>query len=184
MSSLGGGGYKPDNYAQEKQAEISRQQYEDYKKFYGPIEDQTISYLTDTKKHEEEVAKAGELAGQGFDSVTAGTNRNIGRYGIQASKDVTENIANDAQRNKILAQVGVKNNMRDVVDQRKTALSEEMIGIGKGIKSDYNKTMGAWTQMEATNNQQKASDAAASAANRNAMIGTAASIGMTAFMFF
>ncbi len=180
----GGGGYKPDTYGSEMQGRISREQYEDYKQYYGPIEDETISYLTDDKKQQGEVTKAGELAGKAFDSTSAATRRNIGRYGISASKEVTANLAKDSARDKTLAQVGAKNTMRDVIDQRKTALSEEMIGIGKGIKSDYEKSMSAWTQMEGTQNQINANEKAASAANRNAMIGTAASLAITAGMFF
>jgi len=180
----GGGGYEPDTYASEMQGKISREQYEDYKQYYGPIEDETIAYLTDDKRQQGEVTEAGDLAGKAFDSTSAASRRNMGRYGISASKEVTANLAKDSARDKALAQVGAKNTMRDVIDQRKTALSEEMIGIGKGIKSDYEKSMGAWTQMEGMHNQQKASDAASSAANRNAMIGTGVSIAMTAAMFF
>lgn len=180
----GGGGYEPDTYAQEKQAEISREQYDDYQAFYGPIEDKTISYLKDDKGHEEEVAEAGTLAGKAYDTSSESMQRNLGRYGIKPSADVAANLERDNSRNKTLAVVDAKNRTRETVDTRKTALTEEMIGIGKGIQSDYNKTMSAWTQAESTQNQVDAQKAAASAANRNSMFGTAATLGFTAAMFF
>lgn len=173
-------GYTPETYAADQKARISREMYNDYQLAFQPIENETLTYINDTDKHAEEIADAGVMAGKSFDTIQDTRQRNLGRLGISQSAEVAANLNRDRARDKTLAVIDTKNKMRGVIDQRTTALSEEMIGIGKGIKSDYDKTMSAWTQLEGLQNQQDAQDAAAAAANKNAIIGTGASLVMTA----
>ncbi len=161
-------------------AEVSREAYEDYKRFYQPYENETLSYIGDTKKHAQEIADAGTMAGKSFDTIQESRQRNQGRMGIEQTTETKANLSKDASRDKALATIDTKNRMRDVIGQRTTALSEEMVGIGKGIKSDFDNTMSSWTQLEGMNNQAEAQKKAQDAASRNQMIGTGASVAMMA----
>jgi len=185
MGSLGGGGgYKPDTYASQKRAEISREQWNDYQNTYVPYENEALAYINDPEAQAKEVSDAGTLAGKSFDTIQGARQRNLERMGISPRADVAKNFRSDASRSKALAQIDAKNRMRESVEQRTTSLSEEMIGVGKGVKANTDSTLQAWTQLEGINNQMKASKAAQSAASRNQMIGTASTVIMGAAMFF
>lgn len=179
-----GGGYTPDTYASDLKAKIAREQWDQYRKDYVPYENKTLDYINDTEQHQQQVSDAGALAGRSFDTIDKSNQRNLARFGISPSAEVAANFEKDQARNKTLAQVDAKNKMRGVIDQRKTALSEEMIGVGKGIKSDFDQTMSAFTELEGLNNQADAQKKAAANASKNQMIGTGASLAITAAMYF
>jgi len=178
----GGGGYKPDNTAQLMRSEIARDQYEQYKKFYRPIEDEAFSYINDQKKQRADVEEAAQYSDTAFDSVQGAKQRNLDRYGISPSAEAQKNFTADTARDKTLAGIDTKNRAREAVGQRVDSLNENMINIGKGVQSGADKTMNSWIQLQNTNNQTEAQNKAASTANRNMMIGTAASIAAAAMM--
>jgi hypothetical protein len=178
----GGGGYKPDTTATKMRSDIARDQYEQYKKFYRPIEDQAFNYINNQEQQRADVAEAAQYADTAFDAVQGASKRSLGRYGISPSAEAQKNFAADTARDKTLAGIDTKNRAREAVGQRVDSLNENMINIGKGVQSGADQTMNSWVQLQNMNNQSKAQDKAASAANRNMMIGTGASIVASAMM--
>jgi len=170
---------KVDQYASIKRAQIAEDQYQNYLNFYTPIEDKAFEYLYSTEQQAADVNRAGEYAGKAFDAMQGANARNLNRYGISPSAEMRSNMESDRARSKTLAVIDTKNRAREAVQARVDRLSEDMVNIGKGVQRGADQTMNSWLQVEGLHNQQRANDAANKNANRNAMMGTAASIGLT-----
>ena len=178
----GSGGYTPDTDASLRKAEIAEEQYDAYKRYYRPIEDQAFRYIQDQEQQRADVDEAVKYADTAFDTMQGSKQRNLDRYGVSPSAEAKKNFTADTARSKALAGINAKNKAREAVGQRVDSASEQMVNIGKGVQHGADNTMNSWMQLENLNNQAEAQKKAQDAAARNQMIGTGASLVITAAM--
>jgi len=135
-----------ENVADTKFAELLRRQWEDYKKRYGPIEEEMSDLLTDDDFGEDVVAKA-RAAGLAMDNASQ-AQRQMDRYGMDLSATEKQAISSDQQRDRQALGAGLANKTRAGMVDLKDALSKDMIGIGHGVGASATAGLGQAAQME------------------------------------
>jgi len=141
-----GGHEEPENEADKNFAELLRKQWEDYKKRWGPIEEEMNDLLTDDDFGEDVVRKA-RRAGLAMDN-KAQAERQMDRYGVDIQGRQAESLNRGYQRDKKALGVGLANKTRAGMVDLKDALQKDMIGIGHGIGASATAGLGQAAQME------------------------------------
>jgi hypothetical protein len=141
-----GGGEEPENEADKNFAELLRKQWEDYKKRWGPVEEDMNALLTDDDFGEDVVRKA-RRAGLTMDNSSQAM-RQMDRYGMEISGKQAQALGAGFQRDKKALGVGLANKTRAGMVDLKDALQKDMIGIGHGVGASATAGLGSAAQME------------------------------------
>ena len=144
----GGGGdkKKPENEADIKFAKLLRQQWDDYKKRWLPVEKQMSKTLTDDNFGEDVVNKARQ-AGLAMDSADQ-TVRQLDRYGVELGTRQKQALMGSATKDRYAQAVGGANKTRAGMVDLKDALQKDMIGIGQGVGASATAGLGQSASME------------------------------------
>lgn len=158
-------------------AELTRQQYEDFKKNFSGLEDSLIARATsDTSLIDQ--AKKDTVKASGLTKGIA--DRNASRYGIGMSADLVKARDTNIQRQNTLGGVDAINNAR--VDQKElnTSLLASLTDIGNGVNSSAVSSLGSAAATAASRKNAYTQAQAASKANTYSIIGTLGAAAMLA----
>ena len=151
----GGGGEEHhgeewENPSDEKYAALLREMWDDYKKRWGPVEEEMSDLLTDDDFGEDVVRKA-RNAGLAMDNMNT-YNRMIDRYGADIKGKEAKSLAKSAEMDRLGMGVNLANKTRAGMVDLKDALQKDMVGIGHGVGASAVAGLGQATQMETSRN--------------------------------
>jgi hypothetical protein len=155
--SGGGGGEKgdtlatytpPEDKADIAQAELIRNEWNDYKKAYGPLEEQLRDKLTsgDYGKAEVDTARADALGQSGTDRAM----RDIERYGYQLTPQQQQSLDTMMSTGTAAGGIQAANQTRGAMQQQQVSSLGNFNALGRGVQGQY---MGAMSQANAMSSQ-------------------------------
>ena len=157
-------------------ARMTREQFEDYKTRYRPLEDTLMGYISNEDKKNNQIDRARGLSGSQFDTSMGITRRNFERYGLEMNPDREKAFGKKEKLNRTLAKVGAANITRDNIEDRDTSLTQSMVTMGRGIAGEAGSMLG---QSSSLQNQRDATNRGIKAQNKQSQmqgIGTAVGI--------
>ena len=154
----GGGGAKdgetlatykpPEDLADKKQAQLIRDEWDDYKAAYGPLETELRDRLTsgDYGKAEVDAARSEALGASGKGRAM----RDIERYGYDLTPQQQTQIDTMLSQGTALGGVQAANQTRSMMQQQQVSGLGQLGQIGRGVQGQY---MGAMSQANAMQSQ-------------------------------
>lgn len=116
-------------WADDKMAQISRSQWENYKQTYVPIEDQLINLIGNEGELNDALGQANLSVTNAFDSSRAQTLRDLSRQGVTPDADQLAQLNKQSGLAEVAAQVEAANRVRQRDYERDTqALSGGISG--------------------------------------------------------
>ena len=107
-----------DTYAQHMNAWLNRQQWEDYKNRFQPVENQLIDETMGGDLLDERLSSITATANQSFDSAMLGADITRSRYGIDQGESQAQSQLRKMMTSKTTAIADAKNNTRTHVYDR------------------------------------------------------------------
>ncbi len=174
---MGGGSPKPDTYAQDKQAAVSREMYDYWKANFQLGEQQLVAEMKNPGLVTGSVAKAKGVMGMSLDASDAAQDREVGRYGISMTPDRVKSVKRGNDISRGLATVSAANSSRRGVDEYKTAVINGVGSLGRQTAGDAMQGFNTTANMESNRNKVNRDNAAANDAAITGAVGTAVGVG-------
>lgn len=133
---MGGGGGSTQNYeASIPYALLAREQWQDYKKRFLPIEKQLISQGTSDAQYITEPKMATNAVTRAFDAQPGAMTREMGRMGVSMTPDEQSAANQSLQMAKTSAMVGESNDARNNVwDRQNSIMSGGLSAVNRAIR--------------------------------------------------
>ena len=138
----------PDDDADIAQAELIRDEWDDYKTAYGPLENQLRDRLTsgDYGKAEVDTARAEALGQSGTDRAM----RDIERYGYKLTPQQQQSLDTMMSTGTAAGGIQAANQTRGAMTQQQVSGLGQFSALGRGVQGQY---MGAMSQANAMQSQ-------------------------------
>lgn len=145
--SLTGDAPQKDDYAQKKYAQISREQWEDYKTRFRPYEDKLIDSINNPVLRDEEIGRAKKDTRMAYDTAERDALMRSGRYGGMSADErkVLDRKMGLAEATSVTA--ATNNTRQDIID-RDTQVQSGMVNVGRGVKGEATGGLATVAQME------------------------------------
>lgn len=108
--------------ARETQAYLSRQQWEDYKTRFVPLENELLAAYDNPAQRQEGVNKAVSLANTAYDTSQGIMGRNMARYGINMTPQQQASVQSSSNLSRSLAGVDAANRTKTMFNERNDQL--------------------------------------------------------------
>lgn len=166
-------------------ADITRQQWEDYKTRFYPIEQKVLTGLspeTQAVDMQARIDRTDQTVDSQFGTARGITDRNMARYGLVPTADQTRSENRSFGLNRDLTKIGAENATRTAAQDRTDKMMLDTIQTGRdiatGAATSASSAAGLYGQRKTANSQL----AAQQKSQNNQDIGTAASLAYLAYL--
>lgn len=175
---MSGGGDSPqeDTYAQEIQAEIGRDAYNDFIRRYAPHEANLARELGNpavrAAKLESELTRASGRVTEQYDVAEEELSRDLSRYGVTQRPDEAAATGRKMNLGRAASTVDALNRTRTAFVDRTDQAMRDMVATGRGVSSSASGDAGGAARDEMGRNADAQAENARRQQQRNANIGT------------
>lgn len=155
-------------------AAVSRQQQEQYRALYVPVEDAAIASLRDTSIIDDAAKRVADTSSIGQAKQRAA--REAARYGFRRTAAQNAVADNDLALNKATGDAGIMNEARLNQFDRNTGFRNELINIGRGLSSEAMNGLGTSAEMQTNRENANRTASAAASAQNTQMLASAAAL--------
>jgi len=122
-------------YAQKMNAYLNRQQWEDYKTRFAPVEDQLINETMGRELLDKRLGQVSAIADNSFDSSMVAAAQRMQRYGVSQDQQQSSNMQRNSDIQKSTAIADARNNTRtEVFDRNMDTIAGGSSAAGQAIR--------------------------------------------------
>jgi len=177
MSCFDSGTSTRDTTNQDALADISRADYENFKKNYAGLADELVKTANSPDLIKENAGKAVAQVDPAFKTSERSVRNNISRYNMQLTPDQERALTLNHGLNKSLAKTGAANRATTATADLQTQLRGDLTALGQGEK---NVAMGDYATSANLEQQRNTTNLNNAASHKASMLGLASSIGSMA----